>query len=362
MSDEKFKVLVVAPVVPDSPEGPNPIEQFLARSYESMEVRQISFPADRTGFGKLISLLALLKAARRERSAFRPDALYLAFSPSGKSFSAFEGWAFSALRKLFPATVLHVQGAGASAFLSRLSPGNQRTFQKTFQRPTLAIVDSEAELPFTEALGAERSALVPPGLDDAWPKGLDPWLSEPPQILFHAPLTRENGVGTLIGACKILKTSRFKFRCLLAGPASQAELAHWKREASELGDFVSFQAPESGDAKWQLYQKSDIFCHPAHSDTSAAVIPVLEAMMAGLPVVATKVGSLPTVVLEGKSGFLMPPEDPKAAANRLGKLLSNAILRQVMGTSSRHRYLENFSADVFRARLEEAILSLRTGS
>ena len=78
--------------------------------------------------------------------------------------------------------------------------------------------------------------------------------------------------------------------------------------------------------------------------------------MVTTPVVATLETALPEIVADGKSGFLVPVQDPKATADRLAKLLRDPILRQVMGSSARNRYLEHFHVDTFRHRMEEALL------
>jgi sugar transferase (PEP-CTERM/EpsH1 system associated) len=70
---------------------------------------------------------------------------------------------------------------------------------------------------------------------------------------------------------------------------------------------------------------------------------VIEAMAAGLPVVATAVGGTPEVVIDGETGLLVPPSDPEALANALSKLLREPDLRQRMGQSGRQRAFEQFN-------------------
>jgi sugar transferase (PEP-CTERM/EpsH1 system associated) len=72
---------------------------------------------------------------------------------------------------------------------------------------------------------------------------------------------------------------------------------------------------------------------------------VLEAMAAGLPVVATRVGGVPEVVVDGVTGLLVPPRDPEALSKAILKLLQNSDLRQKMGRSGRERVREHFSVE-----------------
>jgi glycosyltransferase involved in cell wall biosynthesis len=88
------------------------------------------------------------------------------------------------------------------------------------------------------------------------------------------------------------------------------------------------------------YQAADVYFHPSRADT--APFSVLEAMAAGLPVVATNVGGIPVQVEDGRSGFLVPPGDTMAMAERLGKLISDPEGCEEMGSYARSRVLERF--------------------
>lgn len=66
-------------------------------------------------------------------------------------------------------------------------------------------------------------------------------------------------------------------------------------------------------------------------------------MMAGLPVVATRVGWGPELVEDGVTGFLVPPRDPDALAKALQKLITDPELRRCMGRASRERALKEFT-------------------
>ena len=62
-------------------------------------------------------------------------------------------------------------------------------------------------------------------------------------------------------------------------------------------------------------------------------IAALDAMAAGLPVVATSVGGVPELIEDGKTGWLVPPRDAEALASRLRLLLCNPELRVSMGAA-----------------------------
>ncbi len=91
-----------------------------------------------------------------------------------------------------------------------------------------------------------------------------------------------------------------------------------------------------------LLQACDIFALPSHWE--GLPLAVIEAMMAGLPVVATRVGGVPELVEHGVTGLLVPAGDVGALREALGALLADRELRARMGAAGRQRALERFTA------------------
>lgn len=86
----------------------------------------------------------------------------------------------------------------------------------------------------------------------------------------------------------------------------------------------------------------DVFALTSESEAFGLVI--LEAMAAGKPVVATRVGGIPELVLDGVTGKLVPPRDPESVAAAL-VFFQDAANRQAFGTAGRFRALEDFSLE-----------------
>ena len=74
-------------------------------------------------------------------------------------------------------------------------------------------------------------------------------------------------------------------------------------------------------------------------------IAILEGMASGLPLVATTVGEVPTVVVDGRTGILVPPEDPARLADAMIQLLRDPARRTQMGAAGRQLIRDKFSAD-----------------
>jgi glycosyltransferase involved in cell wall biosynthesis len=72
---------------------------------------------------------------------------------------------------------------------------------------------------------------------------------------------------------------------------------------------------------------------------------VLDAMALGLPVVATAAGGIPEAVVDGVTGRLVPPRDPRALADALFEALSDEARRKAWGETGRRRFLECFTCE-----------------
>ncbi len=108
----------------------------------------------------------------------------------------------------------------------------------------------------------------------------------------------------------------------------------------------------------EILAASDVFVLPSRWEGLPLVI--IEAMMAGLPVVATRVGGVGELVEDGVTGLLEPPAHPQALADALQRLLADAALRARMGAAGRDRALREFQLDRMvrdTARLYETLLA-----
>jgi glycosyltransferase involved in cell wall biosynthesis len=100
-----------------------------------------------------------------------------------------------------------------------------------------------------------------------------------------------------------------------------------------------------------LLDAADVFVLPSRHEGMPLVL--LEAMDAGLPVVATRVIGSEEVVVDGETGLLVRPQDPAALAAALGRLLEDPALRQRYGRAGRRRYLERFTSVRMAAQTAE---------
>ena len=93
----------------------------------------------------------------------------------------------------------------------------------------------------------------------------------------------------------------------------------------------------------QILAASDLSVLPSHEEGFSNVI--LESMAAGLPVVATCVGGNPEAVVDGVTGWLVPPRNPKALAAKMIDLLNNPAKARIWGERGRRRVKEHFATE-----------------
>jgi glycosyltransferase involved in cell wall biosynthesis len=148
-------------------------------------------------------------------------------------------------------------------------------------------------------------------------------------------ISRVKGYHTFVkAAVRVLKNHQIHF--LLIGPEEDPPLAQeLKKIAAAIGIAARFQFLGGRNNVAQLLAASDIFVSTSLQE--AHPLTCIEAMAAGLPVVATRSGGTEEVVSDGETGFLVPVGDDEAVAQALVKLISDAELRERMGHAGMER-------------------------
>ena len=82
-------------------------------------------------------------------------------------------------------------------------------------------------------------------------------------------------------------------------------------------------------------------------------VSLMEALATGLPVVATSVGGVSELVIDGQSGFLVPEKDVDTMAERLGYLIRNPQIWEEMGSNGRKHVEAHYSIEILNRRLVE---------
>lgn len=205
-----------------------------------------------------------------------------------------------------------------------------------------------------------RAALVrggvEPGRITVVPSGVDPDAFAPPPgarsarrhawgippdgvlVLVVGALERRKGHAVLLEAARQLPRREAALHYVFCGAGSAGEAL--AAAAAPLGDAVRF-AGFRGDVAACL-AAADVVAMPSLQEGLG--VAALEAMAAGKPVVASRVGGLAEAVADGETGMLVPPGDPAALAAALAMLARDAAIRDRLGAAGRVRVLARYTS------------------
>jgi phosphatidylinositol alpha-mannosyltransferase len=139
-------------------------------------------------------------------------------------------------------------------------------------------------------------------------------------ILYVGQFVKKKGFGVLLEAFKVLARERGDVRLLAVG---DGPLERTYRRA-KIPD-VHFLGHKRGKSLAACYEISDVFVAPSVGFESFGII-LLEAMAAGLPIVATEIPGFLNVVADDREALLVPPNDPDRMASAIGRVLDDPEL------------------------------------
>ena len=209
---------------------------------------------------------------------------------------------------------------------------------------TATVCVSESERSAGIAAGAcdpTTTVVIRSGIDAAERSVARPTRAVP-RIVAVGRLQAPKDPLTLVRALALLSGPRFEALLVGDGPDRPAVEAELRRVRLE--DVVEL-AGERVDVA-SILADSDIFVLASRSE--AFPLTVLEAMAAGLPVVAPDVGGLAELVVEGETGLLVAPGDPGALASAIAQLVRDPALRERFGAAGRERVETRFTFESFR--------------
>ncbi|WP_204141999.1 glycosyltransferase family 4 protein [Halomicronema sp. CCY15110] len=182
----------------------------------------------------------------------------------------------------------------------------------------------------------------------------EPSRSEPVVMTMVARFDQQKDHGTLIRA--LVGVPGLQLNLIGDGPT----LPTMQALVADLGltsqvKFLGFRADIAA-----CLAESQIFVLISHWEGFPRTI--IEAMRAGLPVVATQVGGVAEAVLDGVTGFCIPPEDETMLRQRLQQLMQAASLRQDMGAAGRQRYQTQFTFERMYTETYQVYESVLSGS
>ena len=224
------------------------------------------------------------------------------------------------------------------------------------------------ELIERDGLAADRVVAFPIGLDVACfrpgPPDLDLrqelGLSEGHLLVGLISYLRSyKGHEYFIEAAKIISAKRNDVTFIIVGEGPEEQPIRKLIEQLRLTDRMKMLGFR--EDLLNVFRSLDVFAIPSvEGDTIPQVL--MQALATGLPVVSTTVGSIPDVVIEGETGYVVPPRDATALADRIMILLDDAGLRARLGREGRALVESTYSIDRMLDRMEAVYRQLVRGS
>lgn len=251
-----------------------------------------------------------------------------------ESFEEFSGWRwkfYSAFMKKFAARIVCVSDAMARQFADQ---ANVTVIHNGFSLAEFTVDHAALRKDFRARLDIDSSAIAA-------------------GCVGRIKLKRK-GQEYLIQAGHLLKSRGVMARYLIVGSpyaGNESHLNELKKQACELDlEKETTFLGELTDPK-PAYAAMDIFVLPSAQPEPFGGV-VMEAMAMGLPVIATNIGGSLDQVVDGATGFLIPPADVEALADKIQLLAGDAELREQFGAAGRERIATTFNLQIMVRKIE----------
>ncbi len=261
----------------------------------------------------------------RELAAFQPDIIHAHLFHAAVLVAS--------IRSSAPRVLSHHHGAALRYLRRPLATAIDRQAGKRFNK-VVAVSQSVGRFLLDEyGYKHEQVVVIRNGWDSSGAASTERPVRTPHLVLCPAHLRPEKGHAVLLEAIVRVRRQVPDVRLLLVGGGPLRSELESLVTRLELEDIVTFIGPVAD--MWSWYAKAELVVVPSLSE--ALGLAALEAMAAGLPVVAARVGGLPEVVLDGETGLLFEAGNPVALAGAISDLLVSRARRELMGEAGRER-------------------------
>jgi glycosyltransferase involved in cell wall biosynthesis len=173
--------------------------------------------------------------------------------------------------------------------------------------------------------------------------------SDPPSIVAIGRLIVKKGFANLIRACALLVERGRSFQCEIFGEGPLENQLRAQIEELGLQESIQLAGPKPQHELRARLAGASVFVMPSVPEDDGGMdnLPtvIMEAMATGLPVVSTRIGGIPEMVIDNQTGFLVQPEDAVALAGAIEKLTNDRSLGQKLGQAGYERAQALFSIE-----------------
>jgi glycosyltransferase involved in cell wall biosynthesis len=324
----EHEVLLVLRADNAAHELPDDLRAELARS---VSVRFVELPRRRDP-----RTLAVNLAINRILRDFAPDVLHLQ-----EYHPAYTGWTVLSFRKRVPVVMTvhdhlpHSGGLPKDALVWRLAQWIRRGANRLIVHgPRI-----QGELHEVNGGTAGRTDVIHHGILGRSGVEADISSCEPGTFLFFGRILPYKGLRYLLDAGELLHERGHAFRLIVAGTGKDLELHRRRIEQAAWVELIERYIPVSEVPA--LFRRAMSVVLPYTDATQSGVSAM--AFAYSRPVIATQVGDVPEVVIDGQTGLLAPPRDGKALADAMERLLVDRALRESLASGAGRFARENLT-------------------
>jgi glycosyltransferase involved in cell wall biosynthesis len=212
------------------------------------------------------------------------------------------------------------------------------------------------------------ATVIPMGVDPsvfhpADRRGDEPPAAGAPLILFVGRLVEKKGVRHLIEAMPVVRSVVGGARLQIVGDGPERPRLEALVATLDLAACVDFLGAVPNSDLPAYYRRADLFVAPSvmsrDGDTEGLGVVLLEAASSGLPLIGSRIGGIPDIVENEKTGLLVEPGDADGIASAVTRLLSDGGLRHALASNARRAVLERFAWPGVVDRFDALFRSLR---
>jgi glycosyltransferase involved in cell wall biosynthesis len=186
-------------------------------------------------------------------------------------------------------------------------------------------------------INLQQIVVIRPGVERRnWP-AIRPGIKQIPRILTVSSIFPGKGLLELIGMMEKLHDLKWSWDIIGENRLVPSFTSLFRKElrSSAIAERVKVHSPLKQKDLFKRYSRSDLFVLPSHFETCSMV--TMEAMVAGLPVIAWKVGGLPELVEDQQTGYLIPFKDQELFLEKLRELISSSKIRQRFAAAAKKK-------------------------
>ena len=297
------------------------------------------------------NLFTITKTVRREK----PDLCYL--TPTSDGWGIYrDALTIGILKLLRKKIILHFHNKGVATFSKR--PFTHFAYRILFSNTKIILLSKELYNDVKEFVKTENIYFCPNGIPETLQtKVIRNQTHTPYTFFFLSNMIESKGVYILVEACAILKQRGLPFKCNFVGKWSDVTEEGFTQKVAQLGvtNEVKAFGAKYGDEKKEFFETADALVFPTyyHGETFGLVL--LEAMEYGLPCISTMEGGIPSIIEEGRTGFLVPPRNPEQLADKMIWLIEHPDEGIKMGENGRQKFLSQYTLSVFENNLSNIL-------